>query len=148
MASMAGMTIGFALLGAGAVAVIAGIIAAGRREPAQVAWGEHVFAVKRSDQGSFDEIEFVRPDGSIAAAFAGSTDLVCDGPRLFLIDVDADDADVRRDRARARRGSRRSSARCEGVARRAPAPRSKRHGSEVGLGTADYSFKISLPPRA
>jgi hypothetical protein len=80
-----------ALLGAGAVAVIAGIIAAGRRDPAQVAWGEHVFAVKRSDQGSFDEIEFVRPDGSIAAAFAGSTDLVCDGPRLFLIDMDDDD---------------------------------------------------------
>jgi hypothetical protein len=80
-----------ALLGAGAVAVVAGIIAMGRCEPAQVAWGEHVFAVQRRDQGSVETIELVRPDGSIAAGFAGSTDLVCDGPRLFLIDVDADD---------------------------------------------------------
>jgi hypothetical protein len=91
MASMAGMTIGLSLLGAGAVAVAAGIVAAGRLEPAQVAWGEHVFVVQRRDEGSAETIELVRPDGSIAAAFAGSTDLVCDGPRLFLIDVDADD---------------------------------------------------------
>jgi hypothetical protein len=80
-----------ALLGAGAIAVAAGIIAAGRREPAQVAWADHVFAVKRRDGGSFEEIDFVRPDGRVAASFAGSTDLVCDPPRLALVDMDAAD---------------------------------------------------------
>ena len=79
-----------ALLGASAVAMAAGIMAAGRLDPAQVAWAEHVFAVERRDQGSVEVIELVRPDGSVAAAFAGSTDLVCDGPRLFLIDIDDD----------------------------------------------------------
>jgi hypothetical protein len=39
-----------ALLGAGAVTVTAGIVAAGRHEPAQGAWGEHMFVVKRRDQ--------------------------------------------------------------------------------------------------
>lgn len=82
--------IAIALLGASALAVAAGVVAAGRREPAQVAWDEHVFAVKRRDGGSYEEIELVRPDGSIAASFAGSTDLVCDPPRLALLDVDAD----------------------------------------------------------
>jgi hypothetical protein len=79
-----------ALLGAGAVAVVAGMIAAGRRDPAQVAWADHVFAVKRRDRGSVEAIDFVGPDGSIAASFAGSTDLICDPPRLALIDIDSD----------------------------------------------------------
>lgn len=83
--------ISIALLGAGAVAVAAGLVAAERREPAQVAWAEHVFAVLRRDGGSYEEIELVRSDGSIAASFAGSTDLVCDPPSLTLLDLDADD---------------------------------------------------------
>jgi hypothetical protein len=84
------MTWGLVLLGAGAVAVAAGLVAAGRREPAQVTWDDHVFAVTRHDRGSYDEIELVRPDGSVATSFAGSTDLVCDPPRLAMIDIDDD----------------------------------------------------------
>jgi hypothetical protein len=83
-------TWGLALLGAGAVLVATGLTAAARRESAQVTWDEHVFAVKRHDRGSYDEIELVRPDGSVAASFAGSTDLLCDPPRLALIDLDDD----------------------------------------------------------
>lgn len=86
-----GVTWGLALLVAGAVAVAAGITAAGRREPAEATWAGHVFAIERHDRGSYDEIELVRADGSVAASFAGSTDLVCDPPRLALIDIDDDD---------------------------------------------------------
>jgi hypothetical protein len=87
------LALSLALLGAGAIAVAAGAIASGRREPAQVTWGDHVFTVKRHDEGSYETIELVRADGSIAAEFAGSTDLVCDAPALFLIDID-DDAEL------------------------------------------------------
>ncbi len=90
MSQRSALGLSLALLGAGAVAVAAGVIAARRNNPAQVAWGDHVFAVQRRDGGSYDEIELVRPDGSVAAAFVGSTDLVCDAPRLFLLDIDDD----------------------------------------------------------
>lgn len=78
------------LIAAGAAAVVAGIVAAGRREPAKVSWDGHTFAVKRRDLVSAEAIDFVRPDGSVATSIAGSTDLVCDPPRLFLVNVDDD----------------------------------------------------------
>jgi hypothetical protein len=79
------------VLGAGALAVVLGLVANSRRDPDTVTWGKAAFLVKRRDLGQAVAIDFLRRgDGVVAESIAGRTDLVCEPPHLMLIDLDGD----------------------------------------------------------
>jgi hypothetical protein len=86
----------FAVFGAailaGALALLMGLVASSRLDPGTVSWGDAAFRVHRRALAQVVAFDFVRlGDGAVAATVAGSTDLVCEPPRLMVLDVDEDE---------------------------------------------------------